>query len=361
LILVFCNDATVLEYLMQDEFFLGVVGMLECMYFLLDRLSLSSHQVADESLVDDPEFPKLKASHREFISNSSRFRQAVEIKDAAIREKIHQTYRLQYLKDVVLARSLEDSTFNILNPLIFYNQSDIIQHIQSNEDFLDRAFASFHPPAWDRSSLAASSDPAVDAQREDVVLLLHQLLLMSKNIALPSRLQLVRILLDHGLVLVFEWAFSYHPPTPPSSLPSSSETNPNLSTAPSSHSSKSSPSSFSTDHIKNPAVEMLAHALDHDPAAVRQVVIKENDGEEGGTTLVVEMIRLLLGEGEILTERPLISEKQTGVKSQLADAMKQLLDTGDSENTSVRPGFSSPLFFPLLAVMLRKRSLVCRS
>jgi hypothetical protein len=106
---------------------------------------------------------------------------------------------------------------------------------------------------------------------------------------------------------------------------------------------------------------MLAHALDHDPAAVRQVVIKENDGEEGGTTLVVEMIRLLLGEGEILTERPLISEKQTGVKSQLADAMKQLLDTGDSENTSVRPGFSSPLFFPLLAVMLRKRSLVCRS
>lgn len=81
---------------------------------------------------------------------------------------------------------------------------------------------------------------------------------------------------------------------------------------------------------------MLAHALDHDPAAVRSIVIKENDGEEGGTTMVVEMIRLLLGEGDILTERPLISERQTGVKGQLAEALKQLLDTGDSENSSVR-------------------------
>lgn len=177
------------------------------------------------------------------------------------------------------------------------------------------------------------------------MLLLHQLLLMSKNIALPSRLQLVRTLLDHGLVFVLEWAFSYRPATAPlsGSLPS------DLSAA------SSAPSRFLSDHIKNPAVEMLAHALDHDPAAVRQIIINEqerNDEMEGGSTLVVEMIKLLLGEGEIMRERPAGEERLTGVKSQLADALKQLLDTGDGENSSVSLSFSQTNYLQRLSSLL---------
>lgn len=53
-----------------------------------------------------------------------------------IQRKIHHTYRLQFLKDVVLARALDDSTFNVLNSCIIFNQIDIITHIQSDQIFL---------------------------------------------------------------------------------------------------------------------------------------------------------------------------------------------------------------------------------
>ena len=60
----------------------------------------------------------------------------VRIKDANIRRRIHQTYRLQYMKDVVLARILDDPTFSVLNSMIFFNQVEIVGHIQVNSEFL---------------------------------------------------------------------------------------------------------------------------------------------------------------------------------------------------------------------------------
>ena len=58
------------------------------------------------------------------------------MRDIAIQRKIHHTYRLQFLKDVVLARALDDSTFNVLNSSIIFNQIDIITHIQQDQCFL---------------------------------------------------------------------------------------------------------------------------------------------------------------------------------------------------------------------------------
>lgn len=58
------------------------------------------------------------------------------MRDIPIQRKIHHTYRLQFLKDVVLARALDDSTFNVLNSCIIFNQIDIIQHVQQDQTFL---------------------------------------------------------------------------------------------------------------------------------------------------------------------------------------------------------------------------------
>lgn len=40
------------------------------------------------------------------------------------------------MKDVVLARALDDSTFNVLNSCIIFNQIDIINHVQHDATFL---------------------------------------------------------------------------------------------------------------------------------------------------------------------------------------------------------------------------------
>lgn len=85
---------------------------------------------------DDPEFPEFKANYRDFLQQTTKFHQPIPIRDATIQRKIHYTYRLQFLKDVVLARILDDSTFNVLNSCILFNQIDIIQHIQQEHSFL---------------------------------------------------------------------------------------------------------------------------------------------------------------------------------------------------------------------------------
>ncbi|PPQ68299.1 hypothetical protein CVT25_001387 [Psilocybe cyanescens] len=108
------NDHTMYEHILEDDIFFGVVGMLEY----------------------DPDFPGHKANYRDFLHNTAQFHQPIPMRDISIQKKIHHTYRLQFLKDVVLARALDDSTFNVLNSCIIFNQIDIIQHIQQDPQFL---------------------------------------------------------------------------------------------------------------------------------------------------------------------------------------------------------------------------------
>ncbi|KAF9567405.1 DUF625-domain-containing protein [Agrocybe pediades] len=108
------NDHSMYEHILEDDMFFGVVGMLEY----------------------DPEFPGHKANYRDFLHNTAQFHQPIPIRDAPTQRKIHHTYRLQFLKDVVLARALDDSTFNVLTSCIIFNQIDIISHVQGDPSFL---------------------------------------------------------------------------------------------------------------------------------------------------------------------------------------------------------------------------------
>lgn len=86
--------------------------------------------------IDDPEFPLHKANYRDFLKNTLRFHNPIHIADESIRRKIHHAYRLVFLKDVVLVRVLDDSTFNVLNSCIIFNQIDIITYVQQDPSFL---------------------------------------------------------------------------------------------------------------------------------------------------------------------------------------------------------------------------------
>lgn len=145
------------------------------------------------------------------------------IQDDSVQKKIHQTYRLQYMKDVVLARILDDSTFNVLNSCIIFNQIDIINHIQSDERFLRDAVSIFTDknnaePADGKDTYtklpeATSSNGTInseerDARRREVILLVQQLCIMGKNVQLPARVALFRTLVDRGVLFAVQWALS---------------------------------------------------------------------------------------------------------------------------------------------------------
>ncbi|KAA8641825.1 SMEK family protein [Aspergillus tanneri] len=226
--LILLNDNTIIETVVTDPIILGVVGALEY----------------------DPEFPTHKANHRQYLADQSRYKEVVPIKDVLIRRKIRYTWRLQYLKDVVLARILDDPTFSVLNSLIFYNQVEIVNHIQSNAAFLKDLFLVFDP----RNS---------DAKRkEDAVQFLHQCAAIAKNLQAPARANLFANFISHGLFAVIAFAIK-HP-------------NPALRTT---------------------GIDILVALLDHDPIMMRGYMLKAVN--EKKTPLTDTLIDLLHTESDL--------------------------------------------------------------
>ncbi|KAH9939250.1 component of IIS longevity pathway SMK-1-domain-containing protein [Epithele typhae] len=222
------NEHSLYEHILDDEIFVGVVGMLEY----------------------DPEFPNYKANYREFLRDTSHYHQPIPIRDETIQRKIHHTYRLQFLKDVVLARAIDDSTFNVLNSSIIFNQIDIITHVQNDQAFLREIAGMFmdddllallglptkhsaeaskepssEPDKMDVDSGvkqngapnghtedSSTSDNALPAEeltrRREVVFLVQQLCMMGKNVQLPARMALFRALVDRGIVFAVQWGLS---------------------------------------------------------------------------------------------------------------------------------------------------------
>ncbi|RMZ86528.1 hypothetical protein DV736_g6246, partial [Chaetothyriales sp. CBS 134916] len=250
--LILMNDNSIIEHLVDDDIILGVVGALEY----------------------DPDFPTHKANHRQYLADESRYKEVVEIKHRTIRKKIRQTWRLQYLKDVVLARILDDPTFGVLNSLIFFNQVDIVQHLQNNSAFLKELFAIF-----------TSTDDDT-TRKEQAVLFLQQCAAIAKTLQIQSRASLLNNLIQHGLFNVIAFAIKH---------PSAS--------------------------MRTTGIDILVALLDHDPNMMRAYMLKAVSDKR--IPLTDTLIDLLHAETDL------------GVKNQLADALKILLDPQPPNNEPI--------------------------
>ncbi|KAL6914108.1 hypothetical protein FSHL1_011781 [Fusarium sambucinum] len=245
---ILLNDTSIIEHAVSDECVLGVVGALEY----------------------DPDFPSHKANHRHWLGNQGRYKEVVPIEDEQIRRKIHQTYRLQYLKDVVLARILDDPTFSVLNSLIFFNQVDIVQHLQANAAFLNELFGIF--------SLSNNDQK----RKKEAVLFIQQCCAIAKNIQPPARQTLYNNFLAHGLLQVINFGLRHH-----------------------------------DVGVRVGATDILISIIDHDPQMIRQTLYRQV--HEKVTPLTDSLIDLLLVEVDL------------GVKSQISEALKVLLDPGPQQ------------------------------
>lgn len=259
--LILLNDTSIIELAVTDELVLGVVGALEY----------------------DPDFPSHKANHRHWLGKEGRYKEVVRIDDDAVRMKIHATYRLQYLKDVVLARILDDPTFSVLNSLIFFNQVDIVQHLQTNPAFLKELFGIFGPHETDQD------------RKKEAVLFIQQCCAIAKNLQQPARQQLYNNFLAHGLLSVINFALRHN-----------------------------------DVGVRVGATDVLVSMIDHDPQMIRQTIIRQL--HEKQTPLTDSLIDLLLVEADL------------GVKAQIADAIKVLLDPGSQSQPVEAMGKSNGEF-----------------
>ncbi|KAI2618876.1 DUF625-domain-containing protein [Hypoxylon sp. NC1633] len=249
-IIILLNDTSIIEHAVSDECVIGVVGALEY----------------------DPDFPSHKANHRQWLEGEGRYKEVVRIEDSNIIKKIHQTYRLQYLKDVVLARILDDNTFSVLNSLIFFHQVDIVQHLQTNAVFLAELFNIFKSPQPDAK------------RKKEAVLFIQQCGTIAKNLQPPARQTLYNNFLAHGLLQVINFGLRH-----------------------------------SDVAVRIGATDILVSMIDHDPQMIRSMIYRQL--HEKQPPLTDSLIDLLLVEVDL------------GVKSQISDALKVLLD----QNPPVQP------------------------
>ncbi|KAL8968517.1 MAG: hypothetical protein Q9183_002426 [Haloplaca sp. 2 TL-2023] len=241
--LVLLNDTQIIEHAVSDDMVMGVVGALEY----------------------DPDFPTHKANHRRYLKDRSKYKEVVPIQDLAIKNKIHSTWRLLYLKDVVLARILDDPTFSVLNSLIFFNQVDIVSHLQGNTDFLEELFGIIDDPK------------AAHSRKKDAVAFIQNCCTVAKNLQNPGRQTLYTNFIHSGLLRVINFA---------------------LLNADSS--------------VRAAGADILAAMMDHDAAMVRAYIFRSI--QENKRPLTDTLIELLLAETDL------------GVKAQAADGIRVLLE-----------------------------------
>ncbi|KAJ6768538.1 hypothetical protein OIU74_022235 [Salix koriyanagi] len=125
--------------------------------------------------------------HRGFLKEHVVFKEAIPIKDPHVLSKIHQTYRVGYLKDVVLARVLDEATVANLNSIIHANNAVVVSLLKDDNTFIQELFARLRSPTTSAES------------KKNLVYFLHEFCSLSKSMQMVQQLRLFRDLMNEGI------------------------------------------------------------------------------------------------------------------------------------------------------------------
>ena len=149
----------------------------------------------------DRSFPELKACHREYLNDESRLKTVIDIPLPAAQDAQMDIFRkdfvLQYLKNVVLPRSLDELALGLLASMVHANHIEIIEFLlnpHANGDFLQRLFHLY------------DDGDAPESKKRDAVKLLHQYVLVAKNNLSNQLADFLSALVKGGLLKMVTYA-----------------------------------------------------------------------------------------------------------------------------------------------------------
>jgi len=243
-LIISLNDLTLYATITLDKYMIPFCGMLEY----------------------DPDFPSVRGRFREHLSQRVNFKKVITIHDEKVQEKIHQSFRMQYLRDVVCARWQEDATFSTFTQAIYSNQVDIMNYLSSHMEFLEEILSPLNSNTTD-----------IDQKRE-ILAFVKDLISIAKavNSNVPN---FFRSLGHHGFFNIFHANFN----------------SPDL-------------------QIRIVTSEILCAIVDDDALLVRSFNLAQ--AQEGFPPLI-----------DLLCERIAI-EPDIGLKTQISETLRLLLDTG---------------------------------
>eukprot|EP00898_Chlorokybus_atmophyticus_P008624 jgi/Chlat1/8763/Chrsp90S08124 len=258
--LAMLNEAHVFDVILHEDHILDLIGCLEY----------------------DPEAPE-RQEHRQFLQGHVLYKEVVPIADMTVKSKIHQTYRIGYIKDVILPRVLDDGTFATLNSLMLFNNVEVVTALQSDPKFLVELFA--HLNAKDECKHSSKD-------WKDLVLFLQELCSLTKHLQPNQRSQLFQRMNQHGLFEILTTALD-----------------------------------FLDEAVQLGAADVMASTLNHDPALLRNFMVSQKE----------HMLFTLLVRG-------FIEGANGGLQAQLLEILRMLLDPSSME-ALVEKGTFLELFY----------------
>ncbi|KAF9093984.1 Platinum sensitivity protein [Mortierella sp. AD031] len=252
--IIMLNDIAIIQHILKDEIILNCVAMLQY----------------------DPELGESKEDYREFLSKN-RYKQIAPINDPEVEPKIHQVFRLHYLRDTVLAQYMDESLSSILGSLIFFHNIDIVSSIHGDRAFLKDLFG------------ILEADSETIERKRDVILFTQQFCSIAKTTQLPARVGLYRTLSQTGLFNVFETALG-------DSLP----------------------------RIRMAGTEVFLAAMEHDPNLIRSYIVRQSEEKTPKQLMDIILDQFLV-------------EDDVGIRLQFSEVIRILLDTNASQAEAGMP------------------------
>ncbi|KAK3838428.1 MAG: component of IIS longevity pathway SMK-1-domain-containing protein, partial [Linnemannia elongata] len=253
--IIMLNDIAIIQHILKDEIILSCVAMLQY----------------------DSELGESKEDYREFLSRRSKYKQIVPINDPEVEQKIHQVFRLQYLRDTVLAQYMDESLSSILGSLIFFHNIDIVNYIHGDRAFLRDLFG-----------ILEDDSETIDRKR-DVILFTQQFCSIAKATQLPTRVGLYRTLSQTGLFHVFEAALG--DPLP---------------------------------KIRMAGTEVFLAAMEHDPNLIRSYIVRQAEEKPPKQLMDIILNQFLV-------------EEDVGIRLQFSEVIRSLLDINAAQTETGMP------------------------
>ncbi|AMD19186.1 HBR285Cp [Eremothecium sinecaudum] len=173
------NQRVLIEQLIDDDHYMGVFGILEY----------------------DTEYPDCKANHRNCLQQTrTSLKEVIPLNDDHMKQIIKKTLRLQFLKDVVLVRFLDDHSATLITEVMLEYQSSIINFLQQSQ-FIDDLMAMYV------GNLGAI-DPVFLEKKRQGIKLLDECVQITCNLAPAERSSFYKVLVKKGLFNVLDFAFN---------------------------------------------------------------------------------------------------------------------------------------------------------
>jgi protein phosphatase-4 regulatory subunit 3 len=219
----------------------------------------------------DPELPPGTLRHREYLTKKGLFREIIPFNNEAVLKRIHQSFRFTYLKDVALPRHLDDSTFGTISTLIYYCNVEIVSALQNDTRFMELLFRRL------------KSRETLPEDRKMLVLFIQELCGLAKGFQPSNKTSFYKSLIHHGMYDIF-----------------------------------ASTLSDADVSVRSAGTEILYGSAANDPSSLRNYILMQ-----APTYLLLHTV-----------VRQFVGDEEVGVKTQLMEIIRMLLDAEANEDSA---------------------------